>query len=660
MRRQAALLLLSCCIPALAWGQPPGRSERVIEVRQGQAAQATFETLWAEYSRFDAAGDSDNAAKVLADVVRLRVERNIGGLETMALALVAKGIGKVRQGEREAAEGYFNGALGLDPRLPDAYLGMAQAQFRRGPLGIVTALRQTASAVTAGLATSNGRYRLLALLIPALLIALLATASAVSLSLLIRNGSLLLHDLEEELGPSRGVPFARGVFLLLLLLPLVLMQGYGWLPLWWLALLFPYLNVMERIVAALLLVAALAVGPMVQVLEAQARAQQNPLYRAALVAVEGGPDSLAQSQLEYAVQAHSDDRDLKYVLARQYRKAGRDDEAAGLYREILKGDAKDAVALNNLANIEFYRGEFAAAIARYKQGIELAANDSFTATSYYNLAQAHLQKFEFQPATEARAQADRLSADLTRSYESRWKYEKPGATVSSVVDLAPTPEEVAAKFAGKSEGIAAKNVTGRAGAAAAPVSLGHSVANRFLGFCVVFVLAAVGISRWRGNRMITLRCAKCGSPFRRRVTAQDTGELCTQCFHLFVVKDGVSPSAKNKKMMEVQAEDTKRLRAFRILSLLLPGAGQVYGRQPIPGLLLLLAWFGVLSLCGLAGRPFSVTGASSALLGAWIMAPAGVLLLLIYAAANKFRPSFEVALPVVRRSAARRPAPMAQ
>jgi tetratricopeptide (TPR) repeat protein len=646
----AGLLLL---LPAFAWTQA---SDRVIQVQRGAAAAATFETLWADYSKFDTANDTDNAAKVLAEITRLRVERNIGGLESMALALVAKGIDKLRKGELEAAERLFNGALALDPRLPDASLGMAQVQARRGPVGVVAAVRHTVSAIMAGLDTTNGRYRLLALVIPALMLALLATATAVALALLVRNGSLLLHDLEEELGPERGVAFARGVFLLLLLLPLALLQGYAWLPLWWIALLFPYLNLQERLVGGVLVLALVAVGPLAQLLDAPARMRQNPLYRASLIAAEGGPDSLAQSQLEYDAQAHPDDRDIKYLLARQYRKTGRDEDAGQIYRGILASDAKDPVALNNLANIEFYRGEFPPAIARYRQGIELGGSPRFTATSYYNLAQAHLQKFEFQPATEARAQADRLASDLTRSYESRWRYEKAGAAIAAVVDLVPTPEEVATKFAGRSEGIAVKNLTGKGSAAASGPKLQDALLNRFLAFAGVFVGAAALITRWRGNRMITLRCAKCGTPFRRRVTAQDTGELCTQCFHLFVVKDGVSPSAKNKKLLEVQAEDGRRNRAFRILSLLLPGSGQVYGRQPIPGLLLLLLWFGVISLVLLSGRPFSLTGASRVLLGPWLQAPAVLLLLIVYVVANKFRPSFDVEMPVVRRTV-RRPAP---
>lgn len=654
MRRLAAVLAALVALSA----QGQAGADKAIEVKQGQASSSSsFEALWAEYVRLDAAGDAEGTGRVLSELVRLRVERNIGGLEAPALALVAKGLDKVRKGEPTAAEAYFTGALGLDPWLSDAYLGLAQAQIRRGPLGIVPALRQTTSAVTLGLGTAAGRYRLLALVIPALLVGLLATATAVSLAMLVRHGSLLLHDLEEELGPVRGVAFARAAFVLLLLLPLVLFNGYGWLPLWWLALLFAYLNLTERIAAGVLLVAALLAGPLSRLVDDQSRAQQNPLYRAAMVAVEAGPDALATAELEAAAKADPEDRDLQYLLARQYRKEGRDDEAAALYREILAADAKDVVALNNLANIDFYRGDFAAAIARYKQCAELGAGATFTATCYYNMAQGHLQRFEFQPATEARAQADRLAGDLTRSYEVRWRYDKAGAAVAAVVDLSLTRDEVAAKFAGRREGAAAKNVAGRRSPGASSSGLAAALVNRFLGFAALFVGAVLLIGRWRGDRLLTLRCQKCGTPFRRRVTAQDTGELCTQCFHLFVVKDGVSPSAKNKKLMEVQAEESRRLWVFRLLSVLLPGAGQVYGRQALPGLLLLLVWFCVLSLGALAGRPFSVTGASSALVGSWILAPAGLLLLVVYIVANRFRPSFEAVLPVVRRGPRRPAAP---
>src|SRR4029078_228033 len=106
-----------------------------------------------------------------------------------------------------------------------------------------------------------------------------------------------------------------------------------------------------------------------------------------------------------------------------YKKSGRYDDSGALYRDLLRASPDDPVALNNLANLEFARGEFAAAIARYKQGTESSSPAAFTGTFYYNLSLAHLQRFESQPAQEARAQAERLASGLVRYYDALWKYD---------------------------------------------------------------------------------------------------------------------------------------------------------------------------------------------------------------------------------------------
>src|SRR4029077_10704225 len=99
-------------------------------------------------------------------------------------------------------------------------------------------------------------------------------------------------------------------------------------------------------------------------------------------------------------------------------------DSAPLYRDTLKSGGEDRFALNNLANLEFARGEFPAAIARYKQGAEQSPSDEIRATFYYTLSLAHLQRFEYQPAQEARSQAERLAPGLVRSYDALWKYDK--------------------------------------------------------------------------------------------------------------------------------------------------------------------------------------------------------------------------------------------
>ena len=85
------------------------------------------------------------------------------------------------------------------------------------------------------------------------------------------------------------------------------------------------------------------------------------------------PTPPAIARLEQAVRSDPEDRDLVYLLGAGPTRAGRYEEAAELYRQLLAADPADAVARNNLANIEFVRGSYDAARARYRAGTEAGA-----------------------------------------------------------------------------------------------------------------------------------------------------------------------------------------------------------------------------------------------------------------------------------------------
>jgi hypothetical protein len=123
-----------------------------------------------------------------------------------------------------------------------------------------------------------------------------------------------------------------------------------------------------------------------------------------------------------------------------------------------------------------------------------------------------------------------------------------------------------------------------------------------------------------------------------------SGGLCSQCYHLFVVRDGVSGPARNRKMSEVQRAEGRRDRVFRVLSVLSPGAGQVYGGWTLRGAVLLAAWYGLLGLLA-AGRVVPFTGVPRRLSPPWAPVAAGLVLLALWAMANRFRPEREVELP---------------
>ena len=612
------------------------------------AIAPTFEELWSVYVKADAAADAPAAARALLEIRRARMERNVPSLDTVGLGLVERGVAKLDAKDREAAEGAFRTAVALAPGLPDGHAGLAVTLLKKGPFGVIPSIDAAVSGLSAFLPTGRGHRSARDLATVAALLAAFAITSAIALALVARRGGLLRHDLEEWLGPAQGRSASVGLFLLLLLLPAATFQGWGWLPLWWLALVFAYLDARERALAGLLFAAAVAVGPAVASLDLRLRTARNPLFHAALAAVESAPNPAAIARLEEAARSDPEDRDLAYLLGAAQRRAGRNEEAAGLYRQMLEADPTDAIARNNLANIEFVRGSYDAARARYRAGTEAGARAEIAATSYYNLSLAHLQKFEYQAFNEAKSNADRLAPGLVAEYD-RWKYDSRDY---AVVDLDLTREQVRDKFAGSESGVAVRNIAAGKGAPSRPGALPGSLANRFVASVGVFALAAFLVGRWRGPKAFTLHCGRCGTAFCRYChLGQVSGGLCSQCYHLFVVRDGVSGPARNRKMAEVQRADGRRERVFRVLSVLSPGAGQVYGGWTLRGAALLAAWYGVLALV-VARWVVPFTEVPSRLSPPWLAVAAGLVLLGVWLTANRFRPESDVELPA--RPAGRR------
>ncbi len=648
-RALLALGFLATAVLSSSAAQPP---ERVVDVRNvGPVPGTSFESLWVSYTKAERAGDAANARRVFQEIRRIRIERNVASHETLGLALVAQGLERLEKGERDRAEESFRNAIGLAPSLPDAQFALSLTDLDKGPLGILPAMRHTVAGLFTRLPTVRGGYHLAMLVVPVALMGFLATTAVLAIAFVMRRGALLRHDLAESLGPGRSGSVSLAFYAGLLLLPVATFQGYGWLPLWWMALLFVYLSAVEKAVALLFILLSVTVVPLTSSLEDRLLAARNPLFWAGVQAVEGAADARSMALLDGATRRDPSDKDLVYLLATHYRKAGRYDDAAALYQKLLQADPGDAIAKNNLANLEFARGEFQSAIARYKQGAEAGGPPSAVATFYYNQSLAHLQRFEYQPAQEAKSNADRLARSLVADYDRTWRYDKGDY---AVVDLGLSVDQVWSKFLGTAEGVGAKNVV-KDGAPAKATELAGELLNRFTGFLAVFGFVVALLSVWR-RRMLTLQCLKCGQIFDARDHRGGAAVgLCPQCYHLFIVRDGVSAPARNRKLLEVQGWDERRGRVFRLLSVISPGSGHVYAGKALLGLAFALPWYLIIVTAALAGRLLPVTEAPSALSKPWGLGLAALLLLAIWLLANRLRPDFEVAVAVMRTPASRKP-----
>jgi tetratricopeptide (TPR) repeat protein len=624
--------------PSEAAPLPPARQWR---------RETSLAELWGEYVRLDTAGRAEEAGQTLQEIRRLRIERNIDNLETIGLGLVARGVTSLDEGERETAEESFARTVRLAPGLPDGHYGRAVARLKKGPLGVVPSMRAMTTGILEFLPTARGHLRSTELVVVWGLLAAFLVTWALGLALVAQHGALLRHDLEEWLGPEQNRSASLGLTVLALLFPVAAFQGWGWLPLWWLAVLFSYFNRVEKAVAIVAFAALVAAGPALEALAIRVETAQNPLYQAAISTVEGEPAPHEIALLQAAARADPEDRDLAYLLGAAWRRSGRVRDAAALYGRLLVADRTDTVARNNLANLEFALGQHESALVRYRQGSQGGGPSAVVATSLYNLSLAHLQKFEYQAYNEAKSSADRLSPGRVSGYD-RWKYDSGDY---AVVDLGLSREDVWRKFAGRAEGVGVRNVygTGRGGRLALRP---ESLLNRFTVAALLLAIVAIVFGRVRGAKAFTVHCSMCGTAFCRQChLGQVIGDLCSQCYHMFVVRDGVSGPARNRKMLDVQAREVRRGRIFRLLCLVSPGAGHVYARQTLVGVLLMTVWY--TTLAGFfASRLVPLTEVSSRLTPPWAITLLVVLLAAVWAVANRLQPDFEVALP--RRGNSRR------
>ena len=267
------------------------------------------------------------------------------------------------------------------------------------------------------------------------------------------------------------------------------------------------------------------------------------------------------------------------------RRAGRYEEAAELYRQLLAADPADAVARNNLANIEFVRGSYDAARARYRAGTEAGAERRDR--GHLVLQPVARPPPEVRVPGLQRGQVERGPArpragGRLRPVEVRLARLRGGGPRPDAASRSGTSSPGASR--GSRCGTSPRGRGRRRGRG----PLAGSLANRFVASVGVFALAAFLVGRWRGPKAFTLHCGRCGTAFCRYChLGQVSGGLCSQCYHLFVVRDGVSGPARNRKMAEVQRADGRRERVFRVLSVLSPGAGQVYGGWTFRGAALL-------------------------------------------------------------------------
>ena len=593
--------------PAAAPGEP---EPALRPPAQGvNAREVLINDFWFKHQTLRQRGARSEAAVLVDQAIAFMEREGLRVSPEVAAAFLAGARRARRDGEMESALEQVRLSLRFDPGRTDARFTLAGLLLRQGG-DLAGGLR----AAKDGLVGLGRDPELLFYLSGALLIALyLGTVGGLAIALLLiglKARPAFVHDLQERLTGRLSAPAAAMLGTAILALPLLLPIPLAWAPAFWGALLFAWIDRSERLVTAGALAGLVFAGAFGAAVAWHAETTTDPAARALLQAARAGPDVRHEAALRRAAEEHPGDPLYPFLLGTAYRVGGRLDEAMRMYRRVLERDPKNARAMVNLGNLHALRQEFPQAQALYKKAAE---TDPRLMLAHYDSHLAYLETFNMEAADEELRQARRVDEEQVNRLIGTGS---ASAARRSPQDV-PWPQReivmraLRLRLAGGPSTLLRAGMTNATGLAAAA------------GLLAALLLPGLLLAP-RGPRAV--RCQRCGRAYCRKcqMTTKHDGH-CAQCVHLFLLRDGVAPSVRERKLAEVVNYRRRVFLETRLASLVLPGCGQVMGGRAVLGAALLAGWGIVWSGFLLRGRFLAPPGA----IEASALGPGALLLILL-------------------------------
>ena len=560
------------------------------------AFEARLESLWFQRKTLLADGRHQDAAEQSQLMRAFCAEESVRRVEGLASALLAEAARRLEQGDHAGALESLELAQSFDPGRPEVYLALARV-YQRSGRGTLAAASQLLVGLRASVVRATRDLSLFNQLGLVLVVAGVGAIGLFALLMIVRYHAPFRHEVEERIAHAFGQRWAGAAGWALVLLPFMLPVVAGWAALYWILVTFRFMLRNEKLAAlALLLVAGLAV-PAYRMGVSAYGMTADPVVRTTLASAGGEYDPDRILKLRRLVHAHPDDAVYRFLLAGLYKNGRYLEDAFAEYKEALALDESFEQAHINLGNIFFATGQYSEAITSYNRAIEI---DPDSVLAYFNRHLAQSEAFRFQEAEQTLAQARALdAAALTALFAAAGSSEERATPVDAAIEIRSLWE--AALAGGGTETFYRTSMHSSAlDPLLNPVSV-LSLAT------LLGCLAAVALT---GRRSPARRCIRCGRPFCHRCKSdRDTHEYCSQCLHLFVLGDGLSPQTKTRKLYEVERHERGMRLGRRIASVILPGAAQLLRGRALRGTLLILGWLAAL----VAWKPDLLSGLERAL-----------------------------------------------
>ena len=538
------------------------------------SGRGDFESIWFSREKYLEIGEAEKAQQQLQLLWEQALARGVRNLPEYGTVLVREAERRMQSQDYDQAARILGWARRLAPDELPVYLTSALLAFRRNPFNPVPVWEELSNG-----AGAIGRSFRLQVWVRANLLGTLVSGLAFFFAVAVTIAGIvaaprLVHDLREAL--RFGSPRVRTV---LSWGALAMPALVGLSPWWWVImaglLLWPYFGMPTRCLAAAGAVFLFLLPVAMRERAALLTLSERPLL-AAVVQVREGNWTMADLE---TLKSEADHGTAGVpgvnAFALAARHLGRLDEAEAAIRAGLQAAPGNAVLWLNLGNIAFSRQDVAGAIANYIKAEELAPQ---LFAAHYNLGIAYREGFKFAESETETRRAGELDPEATAFYTGLATSSLKGFTVDG---LSRTEELWAlARASGEEQSAATEHLW-------EALMLGTPIAAWPTVFGVLLLLGA-GFGLWRLKRGSATECLRCGRVFCPRCQPGRREELCLQCHHIFVKKEGVDARVRVQKMGDIKTwERVLRVRHIAC-AVIAPGGGHLSKGRFGPGVLMLL------------------------------------------------------------------------
>jgi tetratricopeptide (TPR) repeat protein len=351
---------------------------------------------------------------------------------------------------------------------------------------------------------------------------------------------------------------------IILFIPVFLFAGPFWLAPFWLLLFWGYAQNSERILAILFFLVFALSYPVYQRIAYTSSATVDSEISPYIRAFVEGPSVSSIADFEDYYRTHHQDQDASILLASLYVADQQMERGVRLLQRHILDHPNDPRAYNNLGAIFFQQEEMDSALKLTQKAYSL---DTTNLVYVFNVSRSYRATFNFSEATRLLEAARAVDPKLIAKLE-----ETPPDNLVSVL---PRNDLVLQRIQQKNGDLLSGFMN--------PFTLAA------LGMLVLAIVINLGGFR---RRNLAKSCTKCGTAYCIRCqTNTKVSDYCTQCLHIFIKKDGVSPASRKEKMGEIGVFTRRQHLLSRISSLILPGANHLYENETFRGALILLLWF---------------------------------------------------------------------